>query len=272
MSKLPYKKISFKVFSLALLLCLVSCGASEQVITPDESVEATSETTAETTEAPVTEENPTSETVPETQIQTPVSKPAASTEPVTRPAPVALAKKDCGQMVTQLDMNQCAAENYQISDKALNQVYQDVRQELSDTAKSQLMTAEERWLVFRDAQCTFESDRFEGGSIAPLIQASCMEQITDNRIAELKQSDQTELSYADADAQLNAVYQELQVLVSGSEGDALTDVQLSWLDYRDAHCEYEVNLPTASDKNACLAAVTETRVWQLQTLKDELAL
>ena len=55
-------------------------------------------------------------------------------------------------MATQTEMNQCAAENYGISDKALNQVYQEVRQDLSDAAKAQLTTAEERWLSFESEE------------------------------------------------------------------------------------------------------------------------
>ena len=36
--------------------------------------------------------------------------------------------------------------------------------------------------------------------------------------------------------------------------------------------EYEANLSAGADKNVCLAAITETRVWQLQSLQDTLAL
>ena len=254
-----YKAIN--LFSLGLLLgVLASCGQSDQVASSIETTEAT-ETTAAAS-AP-------------TDASEPSQAPPQSSEPVAetpRSSPVALAKQDCGQLATQLEMNQCAAENYSISDKALNQVYQEVRQGLDDGAKARLTTAEERWIVFRDAHCNFESDRFEGGSIAPLIQASCMEQITDNRIAELQQTDQTEASLADVDAQLNEVYQAVQALASDGQGEALRDVQLIWLDYRDAHCEFEANLSAAANATACLAAVTESRVWQLDALRDEWAL
>ena len=257
----PRYKYSFAV--VGLLMLLGSCG-QPQTAAPED---ATSDSDAVTT-AP---ETPAADTATEA----PEPATAAETNPETanaRPTPVALAKQDCGQMATQADMNQCAADNYEISDKALNEVYQEVRQGLGDTAKAQLTTAEERWIVFRDAQCAFESSRYEGGSIAPLVQASCMEQITDNRIAELQQNDQTQIGYGEADAQLNAVYQQVQSLVSEARGEALTDVQLSWLDYRDAHCAYEVSAGATADQNACLAAITETRVWQLEALADELSL
>ncbi|MEO0542096.1 MAG: lysozyme inhibitor LprI family protein [Cyanobacteria bacterium P01_A01_bin.105] len=257
MGKPSYKAIN--LFSLGLLLgLLASCGQSDQVA---------SSTDTEATGA--------AETTAETSAPTDASEPSQPSESVTeapRSSPVALAKQDCGQLATQLDMNQCAAENYSISDKALNRVYQEVRQGLGEAATARLTTAEERWIVFREAHCNFESDRFEGGSIAPLIQASCMEQITDNRIAELQQTDQTEASLADVDGQLNEVYQAVQALASDEQGEALTDVQLIWLDYRDAHCEFEANLSAAANVTDCLASVTETRVWQLDALRDEWAL
>ncbi len=255
------------LFSFCLMLGLASCGRTQQATQP----EAPGETPAKTTDvAPA--ETATADNAP-TPVEPPVESPA-SPEPATNApsptGPVALAKKDCGQMATQLEMNQCAAENYGISDKELNQVYQTVMQSLDAGAKTQLTTAEERWIAFRDAECKFEANRFEGGSIAPLIQASCMEQITDNRIAELRQTTQPEGSYGDADTQLNQVYEAVQDLATEAQGESLLDVQLTWLGYRDAHCEFEA--ARSADEQACLAAVTETRVWQLEALADEWSL
>ncbi|WP_161635001.1 lysozyme inhibitor LprI family protein [Leptolyngbya sp. Heron Island J] len=266
-------KPTLNLFSLVLILGLVGCGQSPSVTAPEESAGTTPESTEVAppeTDAPESQATETPRT-PSSASPSGTETPSAS-QPSSRSSPVALAKKDCGQLTTQQEMNQCAAENYAISDKALNQVYQEVRQGLDDAAKARLTAAEERWIVFRDAQCTFESDRFEGGSMAPLIQATCMEQITDNRIAELQQTVKTEIGLADIDAQLNEVYQNVQSLASEATGEALVDVQLSWLDYRDAHCEYEANLPAAPDVKACLAVTTETRVWQLEALEEEWSL
>ena len=268
MDKSSYKLLS-KLVSIALLLALVSCGRAEQTTAPTNGADDTSTATnQEASSAAESTEGEAAETGP-------VTPPVASSNEAAAPpaaSPVALAKQDCGQLATQQEMNQCAAENYAVSDQALNDVYQEVKQGLNGTSKDLLTRAEERWLVFRDAECTFESDRFEGGSIAPLIQASCMEQITDNRIAELRQTVTAETDFAAADAELNEVYQAVQALADGDVGEALTDVQLTWLDYRDAHCEYEVNLPSAGDVKACLAAITETRVWQLEALQAEWSL
>lgn len=262
------------VLSVLLLGGLVGCGQPQPVtVTEDSVTEDATGAIAETSDdgststASQDQASDAPSSVPGPEVEEAVPTPAVS-----RSSPVALAKKDCGQLTTQQDMNQCAAENYAVSDKALNQVYQEVRQNLNDAAKGRLTQAEEYWIVFRDAQCGFESDRFVGGSIAPFIQATCMEQITDNRIAELRQTVKTDTGFAEADAQLNDVYQSVQALASEDVGEALVDVQLAWLDYRDSHCEYEANLPSSPDIKACLAAITETRVWQLETLEDEWSL
>lgn len=264
---------TYKLVSLVLPLLLVSCGQAQQVSAPEESTVAVDDTdvsaatNSSSSHSPIA---PAGEIAPESTTSK-TSTAAPDAQPL-RSSPVSFAKKDCSQVATQIEMNQCAADNYRVADQALNQVYQDVLQNLDNAAKAQLSTAEERWLVFRDAHCTFESDRFQGGSIAPLIQASCMEQVTDNRIAELKQTVKAEGSHAEADAKLNDVYQAIQALASDAAKETLTDVQLTWIDYRDAHCDFEANRLTTTDINPCLAAITETRVWQLETLKEDWSL
>ncbi|MEA5463582.1 lysozyme inhibitor LprI family protein [Leptothoe sp. PORK10 BA2] len=271
MGKLTNQLVS--LVPLILILGLFGCGRSQPVTAPEESVETPAATT-DGVPAPTAEASAPTAAPPENNASqaTPASPAGAATNAAPRTSPVALAKKDCGQMANQLEMNQCAAENYGISDKELNQVYQTVMQGLDADVKAQLTTAEERWIVFRDAECNFEANRFEGGSIAPMVEASCLEQITDNRIAELRQTTQPDSSYGDADAQLNQVYQAVQALATEAQGESLTDVQLTWLDYRDAHCAFEVARSSASAEQACLAAVTETRLWQLQALEDEWSL
>lgn len=273
-------KPTFRLFSLLILiLSLFSCRQSSSVTAPEDSVGSTSEATpvepspsASVVSPPVaTEEPPLSSPSSPSGSEAPDAVTSVA-EQAPRSSPVALAKKDCGELPTQQELNQCAAENYAISDKELNRVYQEVLQGLDAAGKDRLTQAEERWIVFRDAACAFESGRFEGGSIEPLIQASCMELITDNRIAALGQTLKTNVSLADVDAQLNDVYQAVQAVASEAAGETLTDVQLAWLDYRDAHCDYESNLPSTPDLKACLAAVTETRVWQLETLKEDWSL
>jgi uncharacterized protein YecT (DUF1311 family) len=161
-------------------------------------------------------------------------------EKATPPRSALPEKVDCGAAETQLAMNQCAQQNYQRSDQVLNQVYQDLRATLSTPAKNQLQAAETAWLSFRDADCAFERSQFEGGSIAPLIYASCLEQLTDQRIADLELSASPAGEYQQADDTLNTVYQNLKARLDRDQQASLTTVQLAWLKYRDAHCEFAV--------------------------------
>lgn len=190
-----------------------------------------------------------------------------------RPSPVSLEKEDCGQYETQQDMNQCAARNYEISDGELNQLYQKLNDSLSSSGQDSLTAVEEQWIGFRDGQCQLESQRYAGGSIAPLIRSSCLERITDDRIATLAQTHQTDQSYAAIDARLNQVYQDLRQTMDAADQEALTEVQLDWLAYRDAHCEFEVQFATDDvSEDSCLADVTEIRVWQLESLQESWSL
>ena len=272
-------KLIYQLLCAAILLGLTSCGQSDVLTESPESSIAESEISeVGSTPDQISERSSTGPAKPSTGEATGPTEPQssesepASAQTTSSTSPVPLEKKDCGELETQQAMNQCAADNYKISDELLNQVYQQIRRGLNEGAKQQLTDAEERWITFRDTECAFESQYFEGGSIATMIQASCMEQITDNRIAELQESPKPETSFESADTQLNQVYQVVQALADDAQGEALTDVQLSWLDYRDAHCEYEAALPSGADVKTCMAAITETRVWQLQALKDKLSL
>lgn len=162
-------------------------------------------------------------------------------------------------------MTQCAQQNYQLSDQALNQVYQDLRATLSSAEQTQLEAAETAWLSFRDANCAFERNRFETGSIAPMIAASCLEQLTDERIDDLRLSMAAEVSYPQADDALNAVYRQLKAVLNETQQTALTQVQLAWLKYRDAHCQFaSAYADRPASQEACLARLTELRTNQLQ--------
>jgi uncharacterized protein YecT (DUF1311 family) len=176
-------------------------------------------------------------------------------------------------MATQAEMNQCAGENYALSDNKLNEVYQYVKSNLNAEGQAQLTQAEQAWIAFRDAECEFERSRYEGGSIAPLIFASCMEQITDIRIDELDSPNLPETSYVQADQRLNQVYQELQAVAPDGAGNQVREVQLAWLKYRDANCAFEANhSATVISETQCLARMTETRTNQLQIQLEQWSL
>lgn len=111
-------------------------------------------------------------------------------------APVAMAqtpaaqpkKQPCNDALNQQEMNRCAAEEYKKADAELNKVYQQLLPKLEAAHKEKLKTAQRAWLSFRDAHCDYESLIFEGGTMQPLIQYSCLEAVTRERTKQLRAS------------------------------------------------------------------------------------
>lgn len=95
-------------------------------------------------------------------------------------------KLNCDRPQTQREMNECAAIAYQAADQKLNQVYQELKAALPDYRQPKLVTAQQVWIKFRDANCEFEKSAVEGGSLAPTIYYSCLTQLTEQRTKELQ--------------------------------------------------------------------------------------
>lgn len=94
---------------------------------------------------------------------------------------------NCKAPQTQLEMNLCADQQAKAADQVLNQVYRKVRGKYKGTAQdNQLVNAQLAWIKFRDAECQFASDRFKGGSIAPMAYAKCLGRLTKQRTEALQ--------------------------------------------------------------------------------------
>ena len=85
---------------------------------------------------------------------------------------------------TQMEMNECAAVEYKKVDKRLNEVYAKIPK------SPELLAAQRAWIAFRDAECKFETSSVSGGSMAPLVYASCLQVLTSDRIKQLEQSNE----------------------------------------------------------------------------------
>jgi uncharacterized protein YecT (DUF1311 family) len=98
--------------------------------------------------------------------------------------------QDCNSATNQRDINQCAQDNFESADRALNDVYHRVMDELPDQgAKDQLRDSERAWISFRDRECSRQvGPREGGGSIWPMNLANCLEEKTAGRIRELRHS------------------------------------------------------------------------------------
>lgn len=95
---------------------------------------------------------------------------------------------DCSAAETQADMTSCAAEDYKEADAELNTVYRQVADRLRAVPDSSklLVAAQRAWIGFRDSECSFASSAVAGGSLQPMISATCMAGLTRARTEELR--------------------------------------------------------------------------------------
>ena len=106
----------------------------------------------------------------------------------------ARAAAPCDAPETQTQMNQCAGADYEAADKALNEAYREILADLRKTDEAQpdwglaaaFRDSQRAWLPFRDRQCEWEALFVKGGSMQPLIQLSCLAEMTKQRTEQMR--------------------------------------------------------------------------------------
>jgi uncharacterized protein YecT (DUF1311 family) len=94
---------------------------------------------------------------------------------------------DCrGGGRTQFEMNACAGQRADASQKRLASLLAELDRALPPHERQGLAALQARWLELRDLDCTWERGFFEGGSVAPMAYATCIANQTDQRIERLK--------------------------------------------------------------------------------------
>ncbi|MBQ4774598.1 lysozyme inhibitor LprI family protein [Pectobacterium versatile] len=103
-------------------------------------------------------------------------------QPITQAAAL-----DCNNANTQLDMNQCAVQEYKKVDGELNQLYQDVvKRVVIEEHKALLKSAQRKWIAYRDADCEFQTFPTTGGSVHGMVYSQCLTEKTAERVKEFK--------------------------------------------------------------------------------------
>jgi uncharacterized protein YecT (DUF1311 family) len=106
---------------------------------------------------------------------------------------------DCREPITQMAINRCAAEAYRRADLEMNRLWKlavadakqsdkDRRPISSDTRPSYfsaLLEGQRAWLKYRDAHCVSEGYSARGGSMEPMLVATCKERLTKERTTQL---------------------------------------------------------------------------------------
>ncbi|NHZ40544.1 lysozyme inhibitor LprI family protein [Massilia aquatica] len=97
----------------------------------------------------------------------------------------AAAADDCKDPMSQYDMNRCSAKDAGREDALLNKNYKELTGKVDAQEKAQIKAVQLAWIKFRDLQCNYEADRYEGGSMQPLVHSSCLYALTKQRNKEL---------------------------------------------------------------------------------------
>jgi len=103
--------------------------------------------------------------------------------------------QNCKDPRDQITMNHCASERLQVADRELNAAYDKARvymRELDSASTAgmkgaaiALRDAQRAWIAYRDKACELDGFRFRGGSMEPLVVASCKTRLTRQRTKEL---------------------------------------------------------------------------------------
>jgi len=98
----------------------------------------------------------------------------------------------CENAMTTVELNNCAAKEYEVADKKLNSAYQELtalikKQEEGAEWNAKLKTAQQLWIKFRDANCDYEIYISGGGSAATMEHYGCLTTMTDQRAKDLQE-------------------------------------------------------------------------------------
>jgi uncharacterized protein YecT (DUF1311 family) len=90
----------------------------------------------------------------------------------------------CSDAQSQTAMNICAKAAADATESKRKALYDRLLAEFPDS-RHQLEEMETAWQNFRDKWCELEADRYEGGTVQPLIFSTCFEAVTSRHIGRL---------------------------------------------------------------------------------------
>jgi uncharacterized protein YecT (DUF1311 family) len=90
------------------------------------------------------------------------------------------------QAETQYQMNANSAKEFARADKELTELYKVLLDSLDKDGKAALISSQQAWVKYRDAESTFEAHPSKGGTIYAMVYTDAMNVHTRQRIEELK--------------------------------------------------------------------------------------
>ena len=106
---------------------------------------------------------------------------------LTFPSPVLSQTIQCKRDGNTAQLKKCAADDYAVADKRLNQVYQQLIGQLRGEQKQRLIQAQRTWIQFRDQNCRFVSSQALGGTAEGLFLTTCLTKVTQQRTQDLQE-------------------------------------------------------------------------------------
>ena len=101
---------------------------------------------------------------------------------------------NCKDPQDQNSMTQCAAQDFEKADKALNEIWPRLKADAQGndegTGKTEyvdaLLVSQRAWLAFRDAECAWQAMEMHGGSGEPMLLYGCQARLTQQRVKQLQ--------------------------------------------------------------------------------------
>jgi len=97
-----------------------------------------------------------------------------------------VAKAQCDQAKSTLQINECLAKELKKADAELNRVYRLALKDLQADDAALLRKSQRAWIAYRDAQCEAERALWGGGTGGPAAWMNCKSELTSQRTAEIK--------------------------------------------------------------------------------------
>ena len=101
---------------------------------------------------------------------------------------------NCKDPQDQSTMTMCVGLDFEKADKELNTLWPKLKADAEtsdkDTGKTEffdaLIASQRAWIVFRDAECSWQGFEAHGGSLEPMIVNGCSARLTRERIKQLQ--------------------------------------------------------------------------------------
>ncbi|RYE27550.1 MAG: DUF1311 domain-containing protein [Sphingobacteriaceae bacterium] len=95
-------------------------------------------------------------------------------------------KVDCSKATTQVQLNECAQQQFLAADRKLNILYKQVMEKLSPLGRKALVKAQRGWIQFRDDNALVFAGQYEGGSMYSMVLLNVKTATTRSRTDELQ--------------------------------------------------------------------------------------